>query len=104
MRVVGHSPVAQEQQASSHPEVNQENPTRFEPNNQILSATLERLDLLPCELGCDLPRIVGAGQSRVFDLDLLEGAADEVGLEADPDRLDLRQLGHARSVATAGSG
>jgi hypothetical protein len=81
--------------------VNQENPASFEPNNQILPATLERLDRLPCELGGDLPRIVRTGESRVFDLDGLDGAADEVGLEPDPDRLDLWQLGHARSVAAA---
>ena len=104
MRVVGRDPVAQEQQASSHPEVNQENPTRFEPNNQILSAALERLDRLPYELGGDLTRVVGTGQARVCDLDLLEGAADEVGLETDSDRLDLGQLGHVLSVASAGCG
>ena len=102
MRVVGHGLVLQEQQAPSHPEVDQENPTRFEPNNQILSATLERLDPLPCELGGDLPRIEGR-VSAGLDLHSLEGATDEMRLEADPDRLDLRQLRHGRSVAVDGS-
>ncbi len=79
--------------------MNQENPTRLEPNNQILPAAIERLDALPDELGGDLPGIEGAGQARIVDLDLVERAADQVRLEADPDRLDLGQLGHGRSVA-----
>jgi hypothetical protein len=81
--------------------VNQENSTRLEPNNQILPATIERLDALPDELGGDLAGIEGASEARIIDLHLVEGASDQVRLEADPDRLDLGQLGHGRSVATA---
>jgi hypothetical protein len=79
--------------------VNQENPTRFEPNNQILPASLQGGDRLALELGGDLPRIVGARESRVRDLDAVEGPADQMRLESRPDRLDLWQLGHAASVA-----
>ena len=89
------------QKASRHPEVNQENPPRFEPNNQILATALDRGHGLPLELGCDLPGVVGARQARVRDLDLHERAPDQVRLEAGPDRLDLWQLGHGWSV-TAG--
>jgi hypothetical protein len=79
--------------------VNQEHSTRLEPNDQILPAAIERLDALPDELGGDLSGIEGAGEARIGDLYLVEGAADQVRLEADPDRLDLGQLGHGRSVA-----
>ena len=85
-------------QAPRHPEVNQENPSSFETNNQILPAPLECLDRLPFELGRDLPWLVWARQTRVCDLDSLEGASDEHRLEPGSDRLDLWQLRHARSV------
>jgi hypothetical protein len=79
--------------------VNQENPTRFEPNNQILPAPLHGDDRLAFELDGHLAGIVRSGQSRVQDLDAIERAADQVGLEARADRLDLWQLGHVASVA-----
>jgi len=78
--------------------VNQENPTAFEPNNQILAASLECLDRLPHELGCDLLRLVGPREARVCDLDVLERLSDEDGLEAGPNRLDLWELRHGLSV------
>jgi hypothetical protein len=81
--------------------VNQENSTRFEPDNQILAPALECGDSLAFELGRDLARIAWPGQAGVRDLDAVEGPADEVRLEADADRLDLWQLGHAASVATS---
>jgi hypothetical protein len=80
--------------------VNQEHPTRFEPNNQILAPALECGDALAFELGRDLARVTRPGQARVRDLDPVEGPADEVRLEADANRLDLWQLGHTASVAT----
>jgi hypothetical protein len=86
--------------APRHPEVNQENTTRLEPNNQILASPLDRGDRLPLELCRDLAGIVGTRESRVRDLDSLERAADEVRLESGADRLDLGQLGHDWSVAS----
>jgi hypothetical protein len=80
--------------------VNKESPTSFEPNNQILASPLECSDSLSLELGRDFPRVVRTGQTRVPDLDKIEGSTDQVGLEPRPDRLDLWQLGHAASVAT----
>jgi hypothetical protein len=78
------------QKCPRHPEVNQENTTALEPNNQILAASLERRDTLAGELGRHLGRIFGSRQARVFDVDVLEPAADEHRLEAAADRLDLR--------------
>ena len=48
--------------------MNQENPTRLEPNNQILPAAIECLHALADELGGDLPGIEGPGEARIFDL------------------------------------
>jgi hypothetical protein len=84
--------------------VNQENPTSFEPNNQIFPSPIECSDSLSLELGRNFTRVVGTGQTRVSDLDTIEGSTDQVGLEPRPDRLDLWQLGHAASVATGLSG
>jgi hypothetical protein len=80
--------------------VNQENATRFEPNNQIFAAALEGTHLLAFELGCDFARVVRPGQPSVRDLNPIEDATDHAGLEPRADRLDLWQLGHAASVAT----
>jgi hypothetical protein len=80
--------------------VNQENPTRFEPNNQILATPLQGGDSFPFELGGHFVRIVGSGQPGIRDHDAIERPADQARLEPGPDRLDLWQLGHAASVAT----
>jgi hypothetical protein len=77
-------------QAPRHPEVNQQNTTAFESKNQILPATLERLDGFARELRGSLHGVMRAGQANVGDLDLREGPTDELRLEAGPDRLDLR--------------
>ena len=87
--------------APSHPEVNQERPTAREPNNQILAATLQRLDALALELGGDFDRLVGPYEPGVVDPHALERAPDELGLEPDADGLDLGQLGHLASLAVA---
>src|SRR5215217_509799 len=83
------------QKVPRHPEVDQENATALEPNNQILAAPLERFDALADELGRDVGRVLWPRQPLVFDLDVLEAAAN---------RLDLGQLGHRRSLAMAGWG
>jgi hypothetical protein len=70
--------------------VNQENTTRLEPNNQILATALQGGDAFAFELGRDCERFERADEPRVGDLDALEGAADDVRLECEPDRLDLR--------------
>jgi len=80
--------------------VNQENPTSFEPNNQIFPSPIECSDSFSLELPRDLARVVRTGETRVRDLDTIERSTDQVGLEPRPDRFDLWQLGHAASVAT----
>lgn len=82
-------------EAPRHSEVNQESPSRLEQKNQILAAPGDCRDALPFELRRDFPWVVGPGEARVEDLDALEPAADQLRLEPEPDRLDLRQLGHA---------
>ena len=89
------------QKVPRHAEVDQENATALEPNNQVLAAPLERLDALADELGRDLGRILWPRQPRVFDLDVLEAPSVEHRLEPAPNRLDLGQLGHRPSLATA---
>jgi hypothetical protein len=79
--------------------VNQENETAIEPKNQILAAPLERGDALTRQLGSHLCRIVGACQPRIEDLDRLEPAADDMGVEAKADRFDFGQLRHPLSLA-----
>ena len=97
MDVFGRStPAVRVEQLSSHPEVNQENATAFEPNNQILAAAIERPDPLSFELDGDSGGIHGPREARVENLDMLEAAADELGLESCPDGLDLGKLRHRR--------
>jgi hypothetical protein len=52
--------------------VDQESPTRLEPNNQILAATIEHGDALSLEAPRHVYGIVGPRQPRVRDLDVLE--------------------------------
>jgi hypothetical protein len=78
--------------------VNQERPTGFESDNYILSATVDGLDPLADELRGDFDRVVRARQAWVEDLDTVEAAADEHGLEPAADGLDLWQLRHGASV------
>jgi hypothetical protein len=100
------APVAAVEQLSSHPEVNQENPTAFEPNNQILAAATDCCDPLPLELGGHFGGVLRPGEARVEDLDVLESATDELRLETCPDGLDLGKLRHRcqRSVVQAADG
>jgi hypothetical protein len=73
----------------SHPEVNQENETAFEPNNQILAAAFQSGHTLPRQLGSHLCRIDGTRQARIGDRDLFEPAANQPRLERRPNGLDL---------------
>jgi hypothetical protein len=77
------------QQVSRHPEVDQENATRIEPNNQILAATIERGDALSLELGGHSGGVEGPCEALVEDLDTLEAAPKELRLEPRADGLDL---------------
>jgi hypothetical protein len=76
-------------QATRHPEVNQENEPRFEPNNQILATALEGCDALAGQLGGYRLGLERAGEACVVDLDLVEPAADEQRLQARANCLDL---------------
>ena len=86
------------QKRSRHPEVNQERPSRLEPNNQILATAIDGGDPLAFELPRDLDRVERARQARVGDLDVGEHASFEHGREPAADGLDLGQLGHAATV------
>ena len=85
---------------SRHPEVHQESPSRLEPNNQILAATIDQRDTLAGELSCHLGRVEGPRQPRIGDRNLGERATLEERREPAPDGLHLGQLGHRRTVAS----
>jgi hypothetical protein len=69
--------------------VNQENQTAFEPDNQILPAPIYRRHAFAHELRSHLCRIEWTSQPGVEDLDSVEPATDQLGLEARPHGLDL---------------
>src|SRR2546423_11887862 len=83
-------------QASRHAEVNQESPTRLEPDNQILAPAFDGADPLALQLGGHGLRLERPHETRVLDLDPVEPPPDQVRLELETDRLDLRQLGALR--------
>jgi hypothetical protein len=91
-------PAPDVQNVPRHSEVNQESPTRLEPNNQILAAAIDGRDALALQLGCDLNTVERARQPRIGDLDGLEGAANEHRLEPATDGLDFWKLRHRTSV------
>ena len=101
MQVVRKPVAGRVSEAPRHPEVNQETATALEPKNQVLAATIERLDPLADELRLDEPRVLGPGEPRVGDLHRLESPPDDSRLEPEANRLDLGQLGHASSVAVS---
>jgi hypothetical protein len=74
--------------------VNQESPSRLEPNNQILATAFQRRHSFALELGRDGAWLERPHEPRIADLDAVEPPADELRLELLPDRLDLWQLGH----------
>ena len=79
--------------------MNQESPSRLEPNNQILAAPVDGDDTLALELSSDDVGIERTCQPRVRDLDPLEPPPLEDGRETAPDALDLGQLRHANTLA-----
>ena len=81
--------------------MNQESPSRLEPNNQILAAPVDGDDSLALELSSDEAGIERTCQPRVHDLDPLEPPPLEDGRETAPDALDLGQLRHANTLAAA---
>jgi hypothetical protein len=89
VRIIGQRAFRRVPQTPRHPEVNQQSPPRFEPNDQILAAAFERGHSFAFELGSDGVWLEGPHESRVADLDMVEPPADEVRLELVPDRLDL---------------
>src|SRR5690348_1041983 len=89
-------------QRPRHPEVDQESATGFESDNQILAATVERLDALAGELGRHLGRLVRTHEPRVADLDVLEATPLEDRRDAAAHGLDLGELGHALTLVAHG--
>lgn len=99
MRVLlERGPCVEVQHVPRHPEVDQESPTRFEPDNQILAATIDCHDALAFQLGRDLNGVEWARQPWVRDLDSLEAAPHEPGLEPATDGFDLWKLRHRTRV------
>ena len=86
-----------------HPEVDQEHATSLEPDNQILAPPIDGCDALALQLGGDLERLDRPRDPRIADLDPVEAPADEHRLELSPNRLDLGELRHARSLARRGA-
>src|SRR6476659_237439 len=99
MRIAHSGPVRGVNEAPSHPEVNQENQTAFEPDNQILAPARNGSNALARELGSHLCGIDGPRQPGFGDLPLVEPATDEPRLERRANGLDLGQLGHQLSLA-----
>ena len=81
--------------------MNQESPSRLEANNQILPAPVDGDDLLALELSSDLAGIERTREPRIRNLDALETPPLEGGDESASDAFDLRQLGHADTLATS---
>jgi len=104
VRVVDQMAVGGVSKATRHSEVNQEYTTALESNNQILPATIDGVDALALELGRDDVWVERPCQPRILDVDALEAAADEGGLETGTDGLDLRKLGHGSSLAASFGG
>jgi hypothetical protein len=69
--------------------VNQQRPTRLEPDNQILAAPVDGNDPLSLELSGHLTGIERTREPRIRDLDPLEPSPLEDGHESAPDALDL---------------
>src|SRR5581483_2285869 len=92
-------PTASEEEATRHPEVNQEYATALEPNNQILAAPVDRRDALPGERGGHGLRLERTREALVEDRHVAERASQKLRLEAAPDCLDLGKLGHGTSLA-----
>ena len=93
MRIALGRSVALMSHRPRHAEVDQEHTIGFEPDNQILAASLDGRDGLSLELRRDLAWLNGPRHARIEDLDTVEAPADEDGLEANSNRLDLGQLG-----------
>jgi hypothetical protein len=69
--------------------VNQERASRFEPNNQILAATIDQRDALAVELVCHREWVERSREPRIGDPDLLEDPALEHRRQSSANGLDL---------------
>jgi hypothetical protein len=69
--------------------VNQERPTGFESNNQILAPAIDDLHRLAVEFGSHFPGVVRPGQTGVEDGDALEPPPLQQRRKVRADRLDL---------------
>jgi hypothetical protein len=77
------------QEASSHPEVNQESATGLKSNNEILTPPFDRGDSLPLQLRGHGARLERSCQTAVRDLHAEEAPTCQRGRESRPDGLDL---------------
>ena len=90
MRVVGQRSAFGVQETSRHSEVNQERPTGFKSNNQILSAPLNGRNGFAFQRGRHGPRLERTGQSGIVDLDAHEATTSQRRSETGPHRLYFR--------------
>jgi hypothetical protein len=96
MRIVAQLSLRRVSQTPRHPEVNQQSPSRFEPNDQILAPALERRDSLTFQFGRNGNRLERPYKARIVNVDVVEPSADEVRLQLKADRFDLWELRHLR--------
>jgi hypothetical protein len=89
VRIVGKRPRRRVPKRPRHPEVNQQRPSRPEPDNQVLAAPLERENSFALELPRNVGGIARPRQARVGDVDALEPPTLEKRCKPCADRLDL---------------
>jgi len=89
-------PTVCNQKGPRHPEVNEQNEIRIEPDNHLLATSIDGPDTLAFELGLDESRIDRTREPLVEDLDRFERPAGEDRRQLSSDGLDLGEFGHAR--------
>ena len=101
MRIVRQRSRRAVPQRPRHPEVNQERPTRLEPNNQILAAPIERRRRARLRARAAIStRVERPRQPRVGDLDTVsKRRPSSERREPAANGLDLGQLGHVRHAS-----
>jgi hypothetical protein len=101
MSVLGERPAGSKAKRPRHTEVNEKSTIGHELDNQILAAASDAGDALACELSRHDIRVEGSGESRVDDDCPLYPSAFQRGGNRASDGLDLGQLRHRTSLASA---
>ena len=98
MRVVGQRSSARVTQGPRHPEVDQQRPSRFETDNQILATAPDRRDALPDELARDDRRVERPHEAWIANLDVLEECPFEHRRDRPTNGFDFGQFRHGVSL------